>query len=600
VTDTGGKRRAPSARSARRPWRIAAGQWELLVLIALGAWLVFRGLGEASFHDEDEALYAAIAGEMLRGGDWALPSFWGEPFLHKPPLGMWLIGAGMGLSPTIPELGARLTSALAWLAVLVLVWVFTHRLAGRIGASTAALLLLTNHQWLYEHAGRSAVFDAELTLWCTLALLAGLTSAGSRWRSWASALAVCAAAMTKAPVALFPALTVLGFLWLSHRAEAWRWLGRLGVAALLVVVPWHVYAVARAGTEFLNVYVLYEILGRAGDTASAHYPGHWVHLRSLWAAWLPWSPGLVALAATGGWALRHATTGNQEGRPGMPAVAPLVGYVVLLLAVLSLTPAKWAWYVLPAHPVLAVLAGITAGRLWRRRILWPLACAAALAAASRLLIWSRSPGYRPAARPSAAWPDESALLEISLHSAVEVAAAAVVTLLTILLALLAARRTDTGARLAVVVLAGVTAAACLADLARVPTAFVHPADALAQRLSREAYQEIRLVGFPDQERYADRMVPIPSFYVQRVDAARVVDEGPPARSVTGTLRGDRRSRGTACVAYSAPAAASHQRGVAACRARWPGAEIWLYHPARGRGFSRLPASAAQTSGSPRR
>ena len=43
--------------------------------------------------DWDEGTYALIAREIVRTGDWVYLQLPGEPFLMKPPLGMWLIAA---------------------------------------------------------------------------------------------------------------------------------------------------------------------------------------------------------------------------------------------------------------------------------------------------------------------------------------------------------------------------------------------------------------------------------------------------------------------------------------------------------------------------
>ena len=125
------------------------------VLLAIAVSLLFFDLGASSFHDVDEALYAQVAREMWQSGDRLTPTFWGEPFLHKPPLAYWLIGLVNEWLPGLsPELQSRLPSALAALALVALVYWSAGRLAGPVAAGIAALLLLVNPQFLYEHGAR--------------------------------------------------------------------------------------------------------------------------------------------------------------------------------------------------------------------------------------------------------------------------------------------------------------------------------------------------------------------------------------------------------------------------------------------------------------
>ncbi len=239
-----------------------AGAGAVLLLAAL---LLFSALGAHEVADGDEALYGQVAREMRARGDWWTPSFWDRPFLHKPPLKYWLIGVGTALASN--ELaGLRLSAAAAaWATVALLLWCARRRgrpLAGLYGS----LLLLSNHQWLFEHGARSGAMDSEATFLTTAALLLGLMAPAERrpapFRA-ASALAVALLFMLKSVVALLPLLILLPLLLREGRREATRYLGWLALAVALVVFPWHLAQAALHGPAFFRVYVGYEILGRA-------------------------------------------------------------------------------------------------------------------------------------------------------------------------------------------------------------------------------------------------------------------------------------------------------------------------------------------------
>ena len=71
---------------ARRDW-LVAGAAALL-------WLGFT-LGLRRLALPDEGRYVGVAWEMLRSGNWLVPTLDGLPFFHKPPLFYWLTAASL-------------------------------------------------------------------------------------------------------------------------------------------------------------------------------------------------------------------------------------------------------------------------------------------------------------------------------------------------------------------------------------------------------------------------------------------------------------------------------------------------------------------------
>jgi len=43
----------------------------------------------------DEGRYVGVALEMLRSGDWLVPTLDGLPYFHKPPLFYWITSASL-------------------------------------------------------------------------------------------------------------------------------------------------------------------------------------------------------------------------------------------------------------------------------------------------------------------------------------------------------------------------------------------------------------------------------------------------------------------------------------------------------------------------
>src|SRR6266436_361949 len=102
----------------------------LLPLVFACGLLFFVGLSTGPFY-RTEGLRALVATEMLRGGDWIVPTLYGQPLLTKPP-GMYVAIALVSWPfGEVSEWTARLPSALAATLVLLLVWRTFTRALGR-------------------------------------------------------------------------------------------------------------------------------------------------------------------------------------------------------------------------------------------------------------------------------------------------------------------------------------------------------------------------------------------------------------------------------------------------------------------------------------
>src|SRR5262245_50961708 len=119
----------------------------LLILCGLCGVLFFYGLGQGDLY-RTENLRAIIAADFLRSGNWLVPRLYGEPLLTKPPgmyaaiaLVSWPLGGVSG--PT-----ARLPSALAATATVLLIYWYFARQLGRLGGLVAAAITPASLMWL--------------------------------------------------------------------------------------------------------------------------------------------------------------------------------------------------------------------------------------------------------------------------------------------------------------------------------------------------------------------------------------------------------------------------------------------------------------------
>jgi len=328
----------------RRPPRLPA----LALLLVLGAPFLFVKL-DMPFLDPDEGLYATIALEMARDGDWVMPHANGLPYLEKPPLYFWLTALTFRLlGPS--EWTTRLWSALAVLGTVLLTWRIGRRLYGEGAGLLAGIVMATVvGNALYV---RKASADQLFVFCLTLAIYGFLRDAeradrGGR-RFLLFYLGIALSVLAKGFIGLFP-LLIVGLGLALVRRLSWRDLNLARGAALVLVVagPWHALVAWRSPTLF-GVYVLDAHLLR------------FFNARRYVEADVPLST-LGFLAASFVWAFPWGVFSLARPEPGRTPPARwrpvIVLWLVLVVGVFALSRFKHEYYALPAFPALAVLVG---------------------------------------------------------------------------------------------------------------------------------------------------------------------------------------------------------------------------------------------------
>lgn len=154
---------------------------EMVLLALVGGWAYFANL-HLSLLEGSEGLYAGIAGEMARRGEFFDLTYQGIPYFNKPPLFFWMLN----LSTSIwgdHEIALRLPGSLAAVGTILLTYVLGTQLMSSKAGFWAALAVATSHVFLWY--GRRVLFDSTLTCLVTLALFAWIQvhmlGRSSRW-----------------------------------------------------------------------------------------------------------------------------------------------------------------------------------------------------------------------------------------------------------------------------------------------------------------------------------------------------------------------------------------------------------------------------------
>jgi dolichyl-phosphate-mannose--protein O-mannosyl transferase len=256
----------PSRRAApeRKPGRLDRRAWAALVAVTLlgAAPRLFRVWRRPLGLAWDENYYVPAARSYL---DHAF-----DVNLEHPPLGKWLVAAGIWLLGDEP-MGWRLASVVAGIVTIPLVWFLARRLLGSITWATVAAGFAALDGLLIVQS-RTALLDSmlpPLIVGATLAVLAHLDRAGRDRLTWPLALA---GALLGAAVACkweaAPALLGALGLWLAPPGRDRDVLRTAGVA--FVLIPGVVYLASYAGPLIQSGFDLPELVRTQIDAVNYH------------------------------------------------------------------------------------------------------------------------------------------------------------------------------------------------------------------------------------------------------------------------------------------------------------------------------------------
>jgi len=352
--------------------------------------------------DRDEARFAQATKQMIENGDYIDIRFQDE-VRYKKPVGIYWMQAGVVRAAE--AVGVRDARTTIWLyrvpslvgaigAVFLTYWAalaFMTRRAAFLGGLMMASCVLLNIE------ARLAKTDAMLLLCCVAAMgvmaRAYLFQSTGRDIPWGHALllwtALAMGILLKGPLILMVVGLAALALVIADRSAGW--LLRLRPMAgllllLLLVLPWFVAIMGRAGDSFFQESVGQDLISKIfkGQETHGAPPGYYLAL--FWLTFWPAAP-LAAVAAPAAW--RH----RRE-----PPLRFLLAWVVPCWIVFELVVTKLPHYVLPLYPAVAILIAREIERrelsenphLTRFTVMWPIFMAVIPAAAVWLVLYMRS------------------------------------------------------------------------------------------------------------------------------------------------------------------------------------------------------------------
>ncbi len=357
---------------------------QLLWVLAGALVLITLDLGGRIFSSNDEARFALLAREVMRG-EWFFPRLNGVVYHNKPLLLAWLIALVSWPVGAVTQLTAVLPSAAATLATALIVYALGREMFGADAGKFAALTAMTT-QGVFVHA-RVPMPDMLMTAFITASLwMLWRMARGSRF-AWLGFYGFIALAFwAKGPAGLLPLAVALAWAAASGTRGAWRAL-RLPFGVPLVVAlvsPWGIIGVARsaAGVKqaVLNDQLLW-YLPQSFRVAALIEP-----IQNAFGILFP-CVFFVPLALTQAWRARSARAPERD------ALALLLVWLTVVFALVAVSYQQRLRYYLPLVPPATLLVGWWVETVVRRRGIgrmpWRLyaVAAAVLLAASLPALW---------------------------------------------------------------------------------------------------------------------------------------------------------------------------------------------------------------------
>ena len=298
----------------------------------------------------DETRYAQIGQDMLHSGNWVAPHFMGLRYFEKPIAGYWMIAIGQAVFGD-NLFGVRIASALSTGLSVWLVWLIAGRLWRDPRKRFASTLIYMSFGLVAGQAGY-ANLDPQFTFWVNLSLVAvwfAFDSSTRRARlcAWAVLGLACGMGfMTKGFLAwLLPLLIAVPYALWQRRIKEVLSYGPLAIlVAVAICLPWAL-AIHHQEPDFWQFFFWNEHIRRFSAADAQHTQPWWFYLPILLAASLPWA---ALLPNT----LIDACKQRRE-----PVTGFLLLWLLLPLAIFSLSKGKLPTYIMPCLLPLALLMG---------------------------------------------------------------------------------------------------------------------------------------------------------------------------------------------------------------------------------------------------
>ena len=350
---------------------------KILLILLLCVIAVIPFLGTFDYNTKGEPREAIVSLTMVESDNWIIPRNSVGEIAYKPPLFHWAIAAVSSINGKVTEFTSRVPSAVAFILLTIITYVFLRRRSDERTALLTAVLVFTAYE--LHRMGFNCRVDMLLTLFIVAAMysLYRWYERGMKGIPWVAVLMMSLGTLTKGPIgALLPCL-VTGVFLLLRRVNFFKallWMMAIGLLSLIIPACWYFAAYQQAGDEFLQL-MMEENVGRMTNTMTykVHEAPWFMNFAYILMSMAPWTLlGLISLR----WLHYRRPTGlkwasvREKTASWLRQVHPLTLYaltaVVVVTVFFCIPECKRSVYLMPIYPFLSFLTAKYLLRLARQ------------------------------------------------------------------------------------------------------------------------------------------------------------------------------------------------------------------------------------------
>lgn len=329
------------------------------LIFLLGALTILFHLGTSGLLETSEGRYASVARAMLDSGDWMVPVHNGLRHLTKPPFTYWASALGMKFFG-VNEFGARFFLSIAAGVTALGCFLIAKALFDFSTAVIAALILICSLFFQVQFRGLTtdpylAMFETLMVYGFLRYLQAYAERTRQRWQLFFWFMAAMAM-LTKGPPGLLPLAGLVPAALLggykNHLKDLFKSIAGW-VIFLIFGLGWYlILAVKIPG--LLSYFLIDETLNRVASSQHQRSAPFYLFFLLLPAGVFPWT----------GFFFRGLKTLSKNFRQNFSGKF-LLFWLLVPLAIFSLSRSKLAAYALPLLVPVAIIAGAAAADLFQ-------------------------------------------------------------------------------------------------------------------------------------------------------------------------------------------------------------------------------------------
>ncbi|MGP8307732.1 ArnT family glycosyltransferase [Vibrio sp. YIC-376] len=346
----------PVVTKCRQVWQNEDYYQTLYFLLILATIIIFSGIGLRDPWPADEPRFVEVAREMVQSGNWFFPTRGGELYPDKPPVFMWSMAVFYWLTGSI-KATFMLPNAIVSLIALVCCYDISAKLWNVKTARNVGFLLLLAPQFIIQ--SKAAQIDAMVAAWITISMYGLLRHffIKASWAWYCLAWVFMGLGIITKGVGFLPLLFLLPILALhftgKHRFnDSVTWKLLLGPVFMLATIAcWFIPMMSLVETSNNPDFVAYKnniLFKQTGE----RYANSWGHIQ-------PWHYFVVSVIPVMWFPLYFAFFNKNFWKQLRlsPVLISLLSWIVLVVIFFSISPGKRGVYILPALPMMAILAG---------------------------------------------------------------------------------------------------------------------------------------------------------------------------------------------------------------------------------------------------